>query len=193
MAGVRRRSVSVIAGQPVTRGPKVASVSDTQSEWDKALAQKGLNQSSLAAKAGVSKATVSRMYHGRGRPDAGSVRKVAKVLSDGDVDAVWKLIGTGHADYGDFPIAKIADDLVLLTPKQRQSLIAIVKAMSDPEGKGFGHAADADQKIDELARRRAETEKRKREREAVGGLKKVSRKKGDRKRDDSPETDGGDT
>lgn len=123
-------------------------MSDTQSEWDKVLAGKGLSQSSLAREAGVSKATVSRMYHGVGRPDAGSVRKVAAVLSEGDTDAVWKLIGTGHADYGDFPLATIEDDLLLLTPKQRQSLIAIVKSMADPEGKRLGHVATPAKKTD---------------------------------------------
>lgn len=144
-------------------------MSDTQSEWDKVLAGKGLNQSSLAREAGVSKATVSRMYHGVGRPDAGSVRKVAAVLSEGDTDVVWKLIGTGHADYGDFPLATIEDDLLLLTPKQRQSLIAIVKSMADPEGKRLGHVATpAEKNEDEVARRRAE-------RERAGGKKRAAR------------------
>jgi hypothetical protein len=56
------------------------------------------------------------------------------------------MIGTGHFDYGDFPISRIEDDLRLLTPKQRQSLLAIVKAMADPEGKGVRHVAKPNQK-----------------------------------------------
>ncbi|KQP83781.1 hypothetical protein ASF35_02020 [Aeromicrobium sp. Leaf291] len=117
------------------------------------------------------------MYHGVGRPDAGSVRKVAAVLSEGDTDVVWKLIGTGHADYGDFPLATIEDDLLLLTPKQRQSLIAIVKSMADPEGKRLGHVATpAEKKEDEVARRRAE-------RERAGGKKRAARS---RESDDPP-------
>jgi transcriptional regulator with XRE-family HTH domain len=153
-------------------------VSDTQPRWDKALADKGLSQSSLAAKAGVSKATVNRMVNGQGRPDAASVRKVAEILTDGDTDLVWKLLGTGHADYGDFPLAQIEDDLRLLTPKQRKALISIVRSMSDPEGKRLGHVATpAEKKDDEVARRRAE-------REAAGGVKKAAR---NRKSDETPE------
>lgn len=114
--------------------------------WDQALARRGLNQEKLAADAGVSKATVNRMVRGRGRPNTESVRKVAAVLTDGDTDAVWLLIGTGHFDYGDFPVESIVDELRLLTPIQRESLIALVRSMSDPKGKRSGDVANAAKK-----------------------------------------------
>lgn len=124
-------------------------------EWAKLLARNGVSgQQDLARRMSVSPATVNRLVRGMGRPSSETVRAAAEILSGGDTDVIWKLVGTGHFDYGDFPVDKIADDLRLLTPKQRSSLLAIVKAMADPEGKGTGHVETPAEKSDELDERR---------------------------------------
>lgn len=140
--------------------PRVIAVSDTTppDEWAKLLDQKSVSgQQDLARRMQVSPSTVNRLVRGIGRPSAATVRAAAAVLSDGDTDLIWKMIGTGQFDYGDFPVDKIMDDLRLLTPKQRQSLLAIVKAMADPEGKGVGHVAQSAQKSVRVTRSGAES------------------------------------
>lgn len=142
-----------MTSQDTPHAAKVVDVSDTTpNKWTLLFQRAGIaSQRDLAARTGVSPATINRLYHEVGRPDAATVQAVANVLTNGDANAVWQVVGTGHFDYGDFPIDNIADDLRLLTPKQRQSLQAIVRAMADPEGKGgTGHVAEPAQKINDV-------------------------------------------
>lgn len=138
--------------------------------WGTFLAGKGTNPSRLATAAGLSKSTIHRLVHSQGRPDATSVRKVAEVLTDGNTDPIWKLVDTGHADYGDFPVGDIEDDLRLLTPKQRKALVAMVRSMSDPEGKRLSEDASS-----APASPADEVEARRLEREARGRIAKAAR------------------
>lgn len=95
------------------------------------------SQQRLAEDAGVSSATVNRMVRS-GRTTPSSVQAVADILTEGDTEPIWAAMQRPERDHGDFPVDLIADDLKLLTPKQRASLIALVRSMAYPQADEAG-------------------------------------------------------
>lgn len=101
------------------------------------------SQNDLAERANVSTGTVNRIIR-KGRTSGATVRALADVLTEGDINPIWEAIGASRRDHGEFPVGRIADDLRLLTYSQREALIALVRSMAHPDGKaGEEHDSSA--------------------------------------------------
>lgn len=123
--------------------------------WGPKLAPKGVHSyGDLAAAVGISKGTAYRLVTGKGSPTVETVQKVADFFFGGDLAAVYELRGSPRRGYGPWePPA----EAVLLTPKQREAVEAVIAAMvpTDEVGGGEGEQAPANRPPDiSLAPRR---------------------------------------
>lgn len=127
--------------------------------WGSKFAPKGVHSyGDLAGKVGISKGTAFRLITGGGTSVA-TVRKVADYFFDGDLDVVYELRGSARKGYGPW---SPPDEVILLTPKQRTALEAVIAAMipDDEAGGGEGEQAPANTPpdISPAPRRRYPTE-----------------------------------
>lgn len=116
--------------------------------WGSKLAPKGVHSyGDLAERLGISKGTAHRLIVGQGEPSVRTVQKVADAFFAGDLSAVYRLRGSMRKGYGPWsPPAEV----VLLSPKQRAALEAVIAAMlpSDEAGGGEGEQAPANRPPD---------------------------------------------
>lgn len=99
--------------------------------WRQPLEVKGItSKRGLAARAGISPATASRLIDGVGTPSVETVAAVADSVFDGDRDRVWALAGFDRRDSGDWTLPPEAS---LLDQEQRAAVLAVVRAMLPPD------------------------------------------------------------
>lgn len=124
------------------------------------MAPKGVHSyGDLAAAVNISKGTAYRLVTGQGSPTVETVQKVADYFFGGDLAVVYALRGSPRKGYGPWvPPA----EAVLLTPKQREAVEAVIAAMvpADEAGGGEGEQAPANTPpdISPAPRRRYPTE-----------------------------------
>lgn len=109
---------------------------DVPAEWLPHLQAKGLNSyRALALKAGVAPATVIRLLNSEGAPELPTADAVGKVLGL-STNEVLELHGTEARDHG--PV-EWPEESRLLTDRQREAVVAVIKSMAHPENnKGSG-------------------------------------------------------
>lgn len=107
--------------------------SELPDPWGEVLSEKGVHSyQDLAEKIGSSKSTAHRLVTG-GRTSVKTVQAIADAFFAGDMNRVFRLRGSNLKGYGPWTPP---DEVVLLSPKQREAVEAVIAAMVPDEQEG---------------------------------------------------------